>query len=144
MYVGLYLLAAGAGGLKSNVSGFGTDQFDGRDPREGRAQVFFFSLFYFWISLGSLFATTALVYVQDNTGRPWGYGLSAVVMAVAAAVFVAGTPRYRYRRPQGSPLTVIGRVLCAAWRNKKLPCPADPSELRGFHRAKVPHTDRLR
>jgi len=66
------------------------------------------------------------------------------VMAAATAVFVAGTRRYRCRRPRGSPLTVIGRVLWAAWRNRKLPCPADASELRGFSRAKVPHTDRLR
>ncbi|CAL5068292.1 unnamed protein product [Urochloa decumbens] len=144
MYVALYTIAAGAGGLKATVSGLGTDQFDGRDPREGRAEVFFFSRFYFWISLGSLFATTVLVYVQDNVGRGWGYGVSAAVMVAATAVFVAGTSRYRYRRPQGSPLAVIGRVLWAAWRNRKLPCPADPSELRGFHKAKVPHTDRLR
>ncbi|CAL5031604.1 unnamed protein product [Urochloa decumbens] len=137
MYVALYTIAAGAGGLKATVSGLGTDQFDGWDPREGRAEVNFFSRFYFWISLGSLFATTVLVYVQDNVGRGWGYGVSAAVMVAATAVFVAGTSRYRYRRPQGSPLTVIGRVLWAAWRNRKLPCPADPSELRGFHKAKV-------
>ncbi|PUZ47524.1 hypothetical protein GQ55_7G172400 [Panicum hallii var. hallii] len=143
LYLALYTIAVGAGGLKANVSGLGTDQFDGRDPREGRAEVFFFSRFYFLVSLGSLFATTVLVYVQDNVGRTWGYGVSAVVMALATAVFVAGSRRYRYRRPQGSPLTVIGRVLWAAWRNRKLPCPADASELRGFSRAKVPHTDRL-
>ncbi|OEL18628.1 Protein NRT1/ PTR FAMILY 6.4, partial [Dichanthelium oligosanthes] len=144
LYAALYTIALGAGGLKANVSGLGTDQFDGRDPREGRAEVHFFSRFYFGISLGSLLATTVLVYVQDNVGRGWGYGVSAAVMVVATAAFVAGTRRYRYRRPQGSPLTVIGRVLWAAWRNRKLPLPADPSELHGFHRAKVPHTDRLR
>ena len=70
--------------------------------------------------------------------------MSAAVMAVATAAFVAGTRRYRYRKPQGSPLAVIGRVLWAAWRNRKLPCPADVSELHVFNRAKVPHTDRLR
>ncbi|XP_039821386.1 protein NRT1/ PTR FAMILY 6.4-like [Panicum virgatum] len=144
LFLALYTIAVGAGGLKANVSGLGTDQFDGRDPREGRAEVFFFSRFYFLVSLGSLFAATVLVYVQDNVGRAWGYGISAVVMAAATAVFVAGTRRYRCRRPRGSPLTVIGRVLWAAWRNRKLPCPADASELRGFSRAKVPHTDRLR
>ncbi|CAO2035354.1 unnamed protein product [Urochloa humidicola] len=144
MQAALYTIAVGAGGLKATVSGLGTDQFDGRDPREGRAEVHFFSRFYFGISLGSLFATTVLVYMQDNIGRGWGYGVSAAVMVAATAVFVAGTRRYRYRRPQGSPLTVIGRVLWAAWRNRKLPCPDDPSELRGFHKAKVPHTDRLR
>ncbi|TKW39955.1 hypothetical protein SEVIR_1G213900v4 [Setaria viridis] len=144
LYAALYTIAAGAGGLKANVSGFGSDQFDGRDPREERAMVFFFNRFYFCVSLGSLFAVTVLVYVQDNVGRPWGYGVSAVAMVLAVAVFVAGTPKYRYRRPQGSPLTVIGRVLATAWRKRRLPLPADAAELHGFHAAKVAHTDRLR
>jgi hypothetical protein len=65
-------------------------------------------------------------------------------MVAAVALLAAGKRRYRYRKPQGSPLTVIGRVLWAAWRNRRLPCPADASELRGFEKAKVPHTDRLR
>ncbi|XP_066331841.1 protein NRT1/ PTR FAMILY 6.4-like [Miscanthus floridulus] len=144
LYAALYTIAAGAGGLKANVSGFGSDQFDARDPREERAMVFFFNRFYFCISLGSLFAVTVLVYVQDNVGRAWGYGVSAVTMLLAVAVFVAGTPRYRYRRPQGSPLTVIGRVLATAWRKRRLTLPADAAELHGFAAAKVAHTDRLR
>ncbi|KAK3158297.1 hypothetical protein QOZ80_2AG0135300 [Eleusine coracana subsp. coracana] len=144
LYAALYTIAAGGGGLKANVSGFGSDQFDGRDPREERAMVFFFNRFYFCISLGSLFAVTVLVYVQDNVGRGWGYGVSAVAMVLAVAVFVAGTARYRYRRPQGSPLTVIGRVLATAWRKRRMATPADPAELNGFHAAKVAYTHRLR
>ncbi|WVZ74862.1 hypothetical protein U9M48_022985 [Paspalum notatum var. saurae] len=144
LYAALYTIAAGAGGIKANVSGFGSDQFDGRDPREERAMVFFFNRFYFCVSLGSLFAVTVLVYVQDNVGRGWGYGVSAAAMLLAVAVLVAGTPRYRYRRPQGSPLTVIGRVLATAWRKRRLTLPADAAQLHGFHAAMVAHTDRLR
>ncbi|XBI84396.1 hypothetical protein VPH35_092721 [Triticum aestivum] len=144
LYVALYVIAAGAGGLKANVSGFGSDQFDGRNPREERAMVFFFNRFYFCISLGSLFAVTVLVYVQDNVGRGWGYGVSAAAMALGVLVLVAGTSKYRYRRPAGSPLTVIGRVLWTAWKKRKLPTPANADELNGFHTAKVAHTDRLR
>uniref|UniRef100_A0A0E0G8V2 Major facilitator superfamily (MFS) profile domain-containing protein n=1 Tax=Oryza nivara TaxID=4536 RepID=A0A0E0G8V2_ORYNI len=137
LYAALYTVAAGAGGLKANVSGFGSDQFDGGDPREERAMVFFFNRFYFCISLGSLFAVTVLVYVQDNVGRGWGYGVSAVAMVLAVAVLVAGTPKYRYRRPEGSPLTVIGRVLATAWRKRRLPLPADAGELHGYHTSKA-------
>ncbi|KAG8071211.1 hypothetical protein GUJ93_ZPchr0006g46002 [Zizania palustris] len=144
LYAALYTIASGAGGLKANVSGFGSDQFDGHDPREERAMVFFFNRFYFCISLGSLFAVTVLVYVQDNVGRGWGYGISAIAMVLAVAVLVAGTPKYRYRRPEGSPLTVIGRVLAAAWSKRKLPLPADAGELNGFHTSKVAYTDRRR
>uniref|UniRef100_A0ACD5YN51 Uncharacterized protein n=1 Tax=Avena sativa TaxID=4498 RepID=A0ACD5YN51_AVESA len=144
LYAALYTIAAGAGGLKANVSGFGSDQFDGRNPREERAMVFFFNRFYFCISLGSLFAVTVLVYMQDNVGRGWGYGVSAAAMVLGVVVLVAGTSKYRYRRPEGSPLTVIGRVLWTAWKKRKLPHPADASELNGFHASKVAYTDRLR
>ncbi|KAM0862216.1 hypothetical protein ACQ4PT_045418 [Festuca glaucescens] len=144
LYAALYTIAAGAGGLKANVSGFGSDQFDGRNPREERAMVFFFNRFYFCISLGSLFAVTMLVYMQDNVGRGWGYGVSAASMVLGVVVLVAGTSKYRYRRPEGSPLTVIGRVLWTAWKKRKLPLPADAGELNGFHTAKVAYTDRLR
>ena len=144
LYAALYTAAAGAGGLKANVSGFGSDQFDGRDPREERAMVFFFNRFYLCVSMGSLLAVTVLVYVQDNVGRAWGYGVSAAAMLLAVAVLAAGSPRYRYRRPRGSPLAAIGRVLAAAWRKRRLPLPADAAELHGFHAATVAHTDRLR
>ena len=144
LYAALYTTAAGAGGLKANVSGFGSDQFDGHDPREERAMMFFFNRFYFCISLGSLFAVTVLVYMQDNIGRGWGYGVSAASMALGVLVLVAGTSKYRYRRPEGSPLTVIGRVMWTAWKKRKLALPADAGELNGFHTTKVAYTDRLR
>ncbi|GJN02667.1 hypothetical protein PR202_ga20042 [Eleusine coracana subsp. coracana] len=144
LFAALYTVAVGAGGIKANVSGLGTDQFDKRDPAEEPAADRFFNRFFFCISIGSAAAATALVYVQDRVGRGWGYGAPAGVMVAAGAAFVAGTPRYRYRAPEGSPLTVVGRVLWAAWRNRGMPCPEDPSELHGFHAAKVIHTDRLR
>ncbi|CAL9171230.1 unnamed protein product [Musa hybrid cultivar] len=144
LFVSLYTIALGAGGIKANVSGFGSDQFDNRDPREEKAMIFFFNRFYFCISLGSLFAVTVLVYIQDNVGRGWGYGISAATMVVAVVVMLVGTPRYRFRRPQGSPLTVIGRVFLSAWQKRKLPHPADPSELNEYHAAKVAHTEWFR
>ncbi|KAH0850836.1 LOW QUALITY PROTEIN: hypothetical protein HID58_095206, partial [Brassica napus] len=67
----LHTIALGGGGIKSNVSGFGSDQFDTSDPKEEKQMIFFFNRFYFSISLGSLFAVIVLVYVQDNVGRGW-------------------------------------------------------------------------
>ncbi|KAI3997067.1 hypothetical protein MKX01_032718 [Papaver californicum] len=113
LYTALYVIALGGGGIKSNVSGFGSDQFDGKDPmsvHNGRskrrtiskfkrkAMFFFFNRFYFCISLGSLFAVTVLVYIQDNVGRAWGYGISAGAMAIAVLVLFGGTPVYRLRK----------------------------------------------
>ncbi|KAL5988065.1 hypothetical protein ACLOJK_035828 [Asimina triloba] len=144
LYVSLYTIALGGGGIKSNVSGFGTDQFDARDPKEQKAMVFFFNRFYFCISLGSLFAVTVLVYIQDNVGRAWGYGISAATMVLAVLVLLAGSLLYRYKNPQGSPLTLIWKVIYLAWKNRNLSHPSNPSLLNEYQNAKVPHTQRLR
>lgn len=144
LYVALYTIALGGGGIKSNVSGFGSDQFDIRDPKERKAMVFFFNRFYFCVTLGSVFAVTVLVYIQDNVGRGWGYGISAATMVVAVVILIIGTPLYRYRKPQGSPFTVIWRVVCNAWKKRKVEYPSDARKLNGYDMAKVAHTERFR
>lgn len=144
LFAALYTIAVGGGGIKSNVSGFGSDQFDITDPKEEKKMIFFFNRFYFFISIGSLFAVVVLVYVQDNVGRGWGFGISAGTMLIAVVVLLFGTPFYRFKRPQGSPLTVIWRVLFLAWKKRSLPIPSQPSFLNGYLEAKVPHTDKFR
>jgi dipeptide/tripeptide permease len=144
LYAALYTIALGGGGIKSNVSGFGSDQFDNSDPKEEKAMIFFFNRFYFAISFGSLFAVTVLVYIQDNVGRGWGYGFSAAAMIIAVAVLLCGTPRYRYRKPQGSPLTVIWRVILLAWKKRGHPHPSHPSLLNEYQSAKAPHTQKFK
>ncbi|KAK3021743.1 hypothetical protein RJ639_045686 [Escallonia herrerae] len=142
LYIALYTVALGGGGIKSNVSGFGSDQFDPSNPKEEKAMVYFFNRFYFCISLGSLFTVTLLVYVQDNVGRGWGYGISAGTMMIAVSVLLSGTPLYRFRKLQGSPLTVIWRVLVLTWKKMSLSYPSHPSLLNEYQGAKVPHTER--
>lgn len=144
LYVALYTIALGGGGIKSNVSGFGSDQFDISDPKEEKAMVYFFNRFYFCVSLGSLFAVTVLVYIQDNVGRGWGYGISAGTMIIAVIVLICGTTLYRFKKPQGSPLTVIWRVLFLAIKNRSLPYPANPAFLNDYTNSKVPHTTKFR
>ncbi|XP_078155739.1 nitrate transporter 1.1 [Carex rostrata] len=129
LYLALYLTALGTGGLKSSVSGFGSDQFDDADKSEKKQMMRFFSWFFFFINLGSLLAVTVLVYVQDNLGRKWGYGVCALAIVVGLSVFLAGTKRYRFKKLVGSPLTQIAAVVVAAWRKRKLELPSDPSML---------------
>ncbi|RRT33141.1 hypothetical protein B296_00058479 [Ensete ventricosum] len=129
LYLGLYLTALGTGGLKSSVSGFGSDQFDEGDGAEKKQMLRFFSWFFFFISIGSLMAVTVLVYIQDNLGRRWGYGICAVAIVLGLAVFLSGTSRYRFKRLVGSPLTQIAAVVAGAWRKRALDLPADPSML---------------
>uniref|UniRef100_A0A0C9S6T3 TSA: Wollemia nobilis Ref_Wollemi_Transcript_14340_2384 transcribed RNA sequence n=1 Tax=Wollemia nobilis TaxID=56998 RepID=A0A0C9S6T3_9CONI len=149
VYASLYITALGVGGVKSNVSGFGSDQFDNEDPKEQRKMVYFFNRFYFCVSIGSLFAVTVLVYVQDYVGRGWGYGIPAGSMVMALAFFLGGLYLYRYRKPAGSPITQIGQVLVAAWRNRNKSLPPDPSLLNQDEHAdamkrRILHTNQFR
>ncbi|KAI4338481.1 hypothetical protein MLD38_023536 [Melastoma candidum] len=129
LYLALYTLALGTGGLKSIVSGFGSDQFDESDPGERAQMVKFFSWFFFFISIGSLVVVTVLVYIQDNLGRDWGYGICAILIGLGLAVFLSGTRRYRFKRLAGSPLMQIAAVFCCMLRKRNLQLPSDPSEL---------------
>lgn len=129
LYLGLYLTALGTGGLKSSVSGFGSDQFDDTDKKERTRMIKFFNWFFFFISVGSLCAVTVMVYIQDNVGRRWGYGICACAIVVGLMVFLSGTRRYRFKKLVGSPLTQIASVLVAAWRKRHLEAPSDSSLL---------------
>nr|CAB3500192.1 unnamed protein product [Digitaria exilis] len=129
LYLGLYLTALGTGGLKSSVSGFGSDQFDEAHDGERGKMLRFFNWFYFFVSIGALLAVTVLVYVQDNVGRRWGYGICAVGILCGLAVFLVGTRRYRFKKLVGSPLTQVAAVTAAAWSKRALPLPSDPDML---------------
>ncbi|OWM88385.1 protein NRT1/ PTR FAMILY 6.3-like [Punica granatum] len=129
LYVALYTTALGTGGLKSSVSGFATDQFDESDKKERTRMINFFNWFFFFISIGSLAAVTVFVYIQDNLGRQWGYGICAAAIVIGLIVFVSGTRRYRFKKLVGSPLTQIAVVFVAAWRKRHLELPSDVSLL---------------
>jgi peptide/histidine transporter 3/4 len=71
LYVGLYLIALGNGGIKPNVSTLGADQFDESDANERKHMSSFFNWFYFIISIGSLISITVFVYIQvENNSEP--------------------------------------------------------------------------
>uniref|UniRef100_A0A5B6ZJN8 Uncharacterized protein n=1 Tax=Davidia involucrata TaxID=16924 RepID=A0A5B6ZJN8_DAVIN len=129
LYIALYLTALGTGGLKSSVSGFGSDQFDDSDKKERTQMTNFFNWFFFFISIGSLGAVTVLVYIQDNLGRQWGYGICSCAIVIGLVVFLSGTRLYRFKKLVGSPLTQIGSVFVAAWRKRHWDLPLDSSLL---------------
>ncbi|KHG27943.1 Uncharacterized protein F383_15837 [Gossypium arboreum] len=129
LYLALYLTALGTGGLKSSVSGFGSDQFDESDPEEKSQMTNFFNWFFFFINIGSLGSVTVLVYIQDNLGREWGYGICACAIVIGLVVFLSGTKRYRFKKLVGSPLTQIAAVFVVAWKKRHLELPFDSSLL---------------
>jgi dipeptide/tripeptide permease len=126
---GLYTIALGHGGTKPNVSTIGADQFDDFHPAERLRKLSFFNWWMFTVFLGILFSTTVLVYLQDSVSWSVGYAVPTLALAASVAVFLAGTPMYRHKVPQGSPITSMGRVVAAAVRKCRVPVPEDPREL---------------
>lgn len=146
LYLALYLIALGTGGLKSSVSGFGTDQFDEKDEKEKSQMAYFFNRFFIFISIGTLTAVTVLVYVQDEVGRSWAYGICCISMVIAIIIFFAGTKRYRYKRSSGSPIVQIFQVILAATRKRKMDVPYDVGMLYEMNPdgSRIQHTDQFR
>ncbi|BBN18882.1 protein MpNPF33 [Marchantia polymorpha subsp. ruderalis] len=132
IYVGLYLIAVGIGGIKATVSSFGADQFDDGDPVEASLLPSYFNWFYWATMLGSLVASTVIIYMQDHVGWDWGYGIPLCIMALALVQLVSKRRGYRYRIPQGSPLLVVARVLVAAVRNFNQP-PLTEQEIAKYY-----------
>ncbi|CAA2953925.1 NRT1 PTR FAMILY -like [Olea europaea subsp. europaea] len=129
LYASLFLIAVGTGGLKSSVSGFGTDQFDENDEKEKAKMNLFFGRFFFFVSLGTLMAVTVLVYIQDELSRSLGYGICSVSMFTAILIFLAGTRRYRYKKCAGSPVVHILQVIVAAVRKRDVHIPTNENLL---------------
>ncbi|XP_010049997.2 protein NRT1/ PTR FAMILY 6.2 [Eucalyptus grandis] len=145
LYLALYLVALGTGGLKSSVSGFGTDQFDDKDEKEKAQMAYFFNRFFLFISMGTLTAVTVLVYVQDEVGRSISYGACSVAMLIAILVFLSGTRRYRYKKCLGSPIVQIMQVVAASIKKRSLEVPYDVGCLYedGPEGSRIHHTDQF-
>ncbi|WOK92932.1 protein NRT1/ PTR FAMILY 5.2-like [Canna indica] len=152
-FTALYVVAFGSGGTKPNVSTIGADQFDDFDPTERSYKISFFNWWFFSTFLGSLFAHIILVFIQDNVGWSVGYGIPTVGLFISVLVFLAGTPFYRHKAPQGSPLTRMARVVVAAIRKRNVSLPMsatadlhelDPDEYAKRGRFRILPTDSLR
>ncbi|KAE8734979.1 Protein NRT1/ PTR FAMILY 5.2 [Hibiscus syriacus] len=126
---GLYIIAFATGGTKPNISTIGADQFDDFNPKEKAQKLSFFNWWMFSIFFGTLFANTALVYIQDNVGWTLGYGLPTVGLIISVLIFAAGTPFYRHQVPSGSPFTRMASVIVATAMKWRVPLPSDPKEL---------------
>lgn len=150
LYVGLYLVAFGTGGIKSSVSPLGADQFDENDPREKKLKSSYFNWFFMAIEVGAILSVTLLIYIQIKLGRGWGFGITAGAMLFAIAVLVGGVPLYRYQVSyKRSPIAHVVRVFANAFRNRKLTTPPAHLLYETLDNAeegieKIPHTNQFR
>ncbi|KAK8934368.1 Nitrate transporter 1.5 [Platanthera zijinensis] len=128
-YLSVYLVALGNGGYQPNIATFGADQFDEHHPTEAHSKISFFSYFYLFLNLGSLFSNTFLVYLEDDGSWALGFWVSAASALAAVALFFGGTRRYRRFRPNGNPLSRVCQVIVAAARKWDIDAPSSSKEL---------------
>ncbi|PWA78530.1 nitrate transporter 1:2 [Artemisia annua] len=117
LFLGLYLAALGVGGIKGCLPSHGAEQFDD-DTIKGRKQrSTFFNYFVVCLAIGALIAVTFVVWIEENKGWEWGFGISTITILMSIPVFLAGSRFYRNKIPSGSPLTTIFKVLIGAVLN---------------------------
>ncbi|KAF9604266.1 hypothetical protein IFM89_004972 [Coptis chinensis] len=114
LFGGLYLTALGIGGIKGSLPAQGAEQFDESTPEGRKQRSTFFNYFVFCLSCGALVAVTLVVWIEDNKGWQWGFGISTVTILLSIPIFLAGSTTYKNKIPTGSPLTTIAKVLLAA------------------------------
>ncbi|XP_062214123.1 protein NRT1/ PTR FAMILY 5.7-like [Phragmites australis] len=148
-FVGIYLVSVGTGGHKPALESFGADQFDESHAAERVQKMSFFNWWNCALCSGVLLGVTVIVYAQERVG--WGAAsvVLAAVMGASLVVFLAGWRFYRYRVPEGSPLTPLLQVVVAAARKRHLELPADAGELyevkpQNIKMRLLCHTDQLR
>ncbi len=90
-FLGLGLIALGAGGIKPLVASFMGDQFDQSNKHLARIV---FDAFYWIINFGSLFASLLIPLVLKNLGPAWAFGIPGILMFIATFVFWLGRRKY--------------------------------------------------
>ncbi|RZC58707.1 hypothetical protein C5167_006014 [Papaver somniferum] len=118
LFVGLYLVALGVGGIKGSLPAHGAEQFDANTQQGRKKRSTFFNYFVFCLSCGALVAVTLVVWIEDSKGFAWGFGISAITILFSIPIFLAGSHTYKNKTPTGSALTTIFKVLAAALLNR--------------------------
>lgn len=99
MWLGLFLIALGSGGIKPCVSAHVGDQF-GRRNEHLMEKVY--QWFYFSINFGSTFSTLLTPWLLEWYGPHVAFGVPGVLMAVATLMFWLGRNRYIHVPPGGT------------------------------------------
>jgi POT family proton-dependent oligopeptide transporter len=87
VFLGLMLIAIGAGGIKPCVSAHVGDQFG---EKNSHMLPKIFGWFYFSINLGAFTSMLLTPYALENWGPAWAFGIPGGLMVIATIVFWMG------------------------------------------------------
>lgn len=132
VWIGLFLIALGSGGIKPCVSAFGGDQF--QLPEQMTAFAVYFQLFYAAINAGALLATVVTPILREEVAcfgeddcYSLAFGVPAVVTIASFAIFVSGHPFYVMNEPTGRFIKTIQCISHGLWQRIKVG-DTDPKE----------------
>ena len=97
LFIGLFIIALGAGGIKPCVSAFVGDQVDAK--RDPGVMTRVYAAFYWSINLGSFFSFLVIPWVRQNWGYSWAFGIPGIFMGIATFIFWCGRKQYRHKQP---------------------------------------------
>jgi POT family proton-dependent oligopeptide transporter len=119
-YLGLMLIAIGAGGIKPLVSTFMGDQFDQTNKVKAKLA---FEMFYWSVNFGSFFASLFMPRLLrgDGPANWWGltpasvaFGIPGILMGIAVIAFWLGRKRYVIVPPAPPDPNAFSRVVRTA------------------------------
>ncbi|HTA30729.1 MAG TPA: POT family MFS transporter [Candidatus Cybelea sp.] len=112
LYVGLALIAVGAGGIKPCVSSFVGDQFK---PSQHHLLTNAYGWFYWAINLGSAAAFLLISPIRHRWGYGWAFGVPGIAMGLATFIFWLGRKQYVRQPTQRE----VGRTAAEASADRK-------------------------
>lgn len=98
LFIGLGLIALGAGGIKPCVSAHVGDQFG---PMNQHQQSRVYGWFYMSINLGALISMLLTPVLLERYGPQVAFGVPGLLMLLATLVFYSGRHRFVHRPPAG-------------------------------------------
>lgn len=96
--IGLVVIAAAAGGIKSCVSANVGDQFD-KSNEHLLSKMY--GWFYFTINTGSILSTLIIPIIYNKYGPELAFGIPGVLMCLATLIFWMGRKKYVRVKPTG-------------------------------------------
>jgi POT family proton-dependent oligopeptide transporter len=101
LYLGLALIALGAGGIKPCVTAMVGDQF-GRANQSLMTTVFLW--FYFAINFGAFFSSLLTPWLLEHFGTAVAFGFPGVLMLVSTIILFLGRKKFVHVPPAGGTL----------------------------------------
>lgn len=98
LFIGLTIIAIGAGGIKPCVSAFVGDQVP-ESEKNGPTMTRLYAAFYWSVNLGSFFSFLVIPWVRQNWGYSWAFGIPGIFMALATLIFWLGRKKYNHVPP---------------------------------------------